>query len=96
MAKVCAFSRPGSVLPVQSTATCSVHSTHGIHGSGEGGQTACSTKGYKDPPVPRRLVGQSQIPPNLSSAYTVTGSSLPGIRFAGQQGKIRTGSQTSL
>ena len=27
-------------------------------------------QGYKNPPVPRRLVGQSQIPQNLSPAYT--------------------------
>ena len=45
-------------------------------------------KGYKNPPVPRRLVGQSQIPPNMSPAYTDTGSS---GRKVGQQGEIRSG-----
>ena len=35
-------------------------------------------RGYQDPPVPRRLVGESQIPPNLSPAYTDLGSSLVG------------------
>ena len=65
-----AVSHPGSVLPVQSTAIWSLHSTHGVHCSGKGGQTDCLTKGYKDPPVPRRLDGKSQIPPNLTPACT--------------------------
>ena len=90
------FSRPGSVLPIQSTAIWSVHSTHGVHGSDERGQVFCTAMGCKDPPVPRRLVGQSQIPPNLSPAYTDTGSSLSGVTLVGQQGEIRTETQTSL
>ena len=44
----------------------------------------------KDPPVPRRLVGLSKISPNMSPAYRDTGSSLPGIRLAGQLGNIGT------
>ena len=65
---------PGSVLQLQSSPIWSVQSTHGVHGNGEGGQTDCITKGYKGPPVPRQLVGQSQMPPNLSSAYTNSSS----------------------
>ena len=34
------------------------------------------TERYKNPPVPRRLVGESHIPPNLSPAYTDLGSSV--------------------
>ena len=30
------------------------------------------TQGFKKPPVPRRLVGESQIPPGLSPTYTGT------------------------
>ena len=60
-----------SVLAIQSTAFWSVHRNHGVPGSGEGGHTDCLTKGYKNPPVPRRLVCQIQIPPNLSPAYTL-------------------------
>ena len=71
--EVHAFSHPGSVLPVQSW---SVHSTHGVHSGGQRGQTDGLTEGYKNPPVPRRLVGESHIPPNLSPAYTDLGSSL--------------------
>ena len=40
----------------------------------EGGQTNGFTQGYKN--LPRRLVGQSQIPPSLSPEYTKTSSSV--------------------
>ena len=46
-----------------------VHSPcNGIHSSGEGGITDGFTQRYNNSPVPRRLVGQSQIPPSLSPA----------------------------
>ena len=32
---------------------------HGVHCSGQRGQVSCTAKGYKNPPVPRRLVGHS-------------------------------------
>ena len=54
------------------------------------------TKGYKNPPVPGRLVGQSQIPPNLSPAYTDSSSYLSGVRLVSQHREIGTGPQTSL
>ena len=44
------------------------------------GQTDGFTEGYKNPPVPRRLVGESHVPPNLSPAYTDLGSSLSRTR----------------
>ena len=84
--EVHAFSRPGSVLPVQSTTFWSVHSTNGVHSGGQRGQSDGFTKGYKDPPVPRRLVGESHIPPNLSPAYTDLGSFLLRTRLADEQG----------
>ena len=46
----------------QSTTLWSVHSSTGVHGCGQRGQTDGSTEGYKNPPVPGRLVGPSQIP----------------------------------
>ena len=54
------FSRPGSNQPVQTTTLWPGHSIHGVHGSGKGGQIDGTTQGYKDPPVPRQLIGQSQ------------------------------------
>ena len=55
-----------------------VYSTRGVHFSDQRGQTDGFTEGYKDPPVPRQLVGLAQIPPNLSPAYTDTSSYLSG------------------
>ena len=94
--EVYAFSRPGSVLLIQSNAIWSVHSTHGVYSSGKRVQVSCTTKGYNDLPVARRLVGQSQIPPNLSPAYTNRSDYFSGPRLAGQPGEIRSGPQTSI
>ena len=45
----------------------------------------------------RRLVGQSQIPPNLFPEYTDHNSYLSGCRLASERGEIiRTGPQTSI
>ena len=89
-------SHPGSVLPVQSPTLWFVHSTHGVHSGGQRGQTDGFSEGYKNPSVPRRLVFESHIPPNLSPAYTDLGSSLSRIRLAGEQGEVRTGSKTGF
>ena len=94
--RVHAFSHPRSVLPVQSPTLWPVHSTHGVHSGGQRGQTDGFTEGYKNPPVPRRLVGESHIPPNLSPAYTDLGSCLSRTRLAGEQGEVRTGSKTGF
>ena len=68
--EVHAFSPPGLVLPIQSPTLCPLHSSHGVHSSSQRGQTHGTTEGYKDPPVPRRLVGESLIPQNLSTTRT--------------------------
>ena len=94
--EVHAFSHPGSVLPVQSPTLWPVNSTHGFHSGGQRSQTDGFTEGYKNPPVPRRLVGESHIPPNLSTAYTDLGSSLSRTRLAGEQGEVRTGAKTGF
>ena len=90
------FSPPGSVLPVQSPTLRPFHSTHGVHSGGQRVQTDGLTEGYKNPPVPRRLVGESHIPPNLSPAYTYLGSSLSRVGLAGEQGEVRTGTKTGF
>ena len=60
----------GSDIPVQGSSIRFVHSTHGVHCYSKRGKTDDHTQGYKNPPVPRRLVGESQIPSGLSPAYT--------------------------
>ena len=94
--EVHAFSPPGSVLPLQGPTLWPIHSPHGIHSGGQRGQTHGSSEGYKDPPVPRQLAGESLYPTHLSPAYSNPSHTVPGTRVAGEQGKIRTGSQTGL
>ena len=63
------ISCPGPVIPVQSPAIWTVNSTLGVCWNCKRDETGGFTQGYKDPPVPRRLVGESQIPPYLSPTY---------------------------
>ena len=46
--------------------------------------------------VPRRLVGESQIPRNLSPTYPNPCQNVPGPRLAGKFREIRAGTQTGL
>ena len=86
----------GSDIPVQSSALWSVHSTHGVYCSSEGSKTDGHTQGYKNPPVPRRLVGESQVPPNLSPAYQKSSENVSRPRLASECRKMRAGTQASL
>ena len=63
-----------SDIPVQRTAIQFVHSTHGVHCSSKGRETDGHTQGYKNPPVPRRVVGESHIPPGLSGEFRKIGT----------------------
>ena len=54
------------------------------------------TQGYKNPPIPRRLVGESQIPPGLSPAYSRSSENMPKIRLAGEFGQVGTGTKADL
>ena len=63
------ISHPRLGIPVQGPAIRFVHSTFGVRRDTKGGE---HTQGFRNPPVPRRLVGESQIPPGLSPTYTGT------------------------
>ena len=52
------ISCPEQNISVQSTAIRTVHSSHGVSSDSKGGETDGHTQGYKDPPVPRRLVDE--------------------------------------
>ena len=84
---------PGSDIPVQSPTLWSVHSPHGIHCSDKGSKTDGHTEGYKNPPVLRRLVGKSQVPPSLSPAYPNLSTTVSRPWLAGEFRKIGTGTQ---
>ena len=73
------ISCPGSDIPVQGPALWAVHSTLGVYCDSKGGETDGQSQGYKDPPVPRRLVGESHIPPGLSSTYSESGENMSKI-----------------
>ena len=90
------ISCPGADIPIQSTALWSIHSTLGVHCDNERGETDGDPPGYKDPPVPRRLVGESQIPPSLSSTYPVVSDNVSETRLAGEYRKVGAGAQTRL
>ena len=94
--EVHAFSYPGQDLSIQSIAPWSVHSPHRVYSGVQRGQISGNEKGYKNPPVPRQLVGQSQIPLNLSSKHTNLGSCLSRIGLASERGQIGAGTQTSF
>ena len=90
------YSQSDQEVPVQSPTLWPLHSSHGVQSGGQRGHTDGTAEGYKNPPVPRRLVGENHIPSNLSPAYTDLGSSLLGTRLAGEQGKVRAGLKTGF
>ena len=90
------ISCPRSDIPVQGTALWSVHSTLGVHCNSKRGETDGHTQGYKDPPVPRRLVGKSHIPPGLSPTYSKASGNMPKIGLAGEFQQVGVGSKTDL
>ena len=85
-----------SDIPIQGTAIWSVHSTLGVHCGSKGSETDGQTQGYKNPQVPRRLVGESQIPPGLSPAHSESSENMPKIRLAGECRQVGTGSKADL
>ena len=87
---------PRPDIPIQSTTFRSVHSTLGVHFSSKGGETDGHAQGYKNPPVPRRLVGAGQIPPGLSPTYSGPSKNVPRPRLAGECRKVGAGAQASL
>ena len=90
------ISFPGSDIPVQSTAIRSVDSRHGVPYYSKRGKADGHSERYKDPPIPRRLVGESHIPPGLSPTYTGPSKNVPTFRLAGECRKVGTGTQTSF
>ena len=90
------FSYPGRDLSVQSTTLWSFHNPYGVYNGGQGDKTTSNETGYKDPPVPRRLVGQSQVPPKLSPTHTDLSSSLSRFGLASERGKIRAGTKINF
>ena len=94
--EVSQISCPRPDISIQGSPLWPIHSTHGIYCGSERSEADGHTQGYKDPPVPRRLVGQSQVPPSLSPAYPNAGENVPRPWLASEFGKIRTGAKTGF
>ena len=90
------ISCPRSDIPIQGSSLWSVHSTLGVHCDSQGGEIDGRTQGYKNPPVPRRLVGEGEIPFNLLTTHTNPSKNVSETRLASECRKIRTGAKTSL
>ena len=90
------ISRPGTDLSVQSSPFRTIHSSHGVYCHSKGGETYGHSEGYKTPPIPRRLVGESHIPPGLSSTYTGPSTTVQTFRLAGEHRKVGIGTQASF
>ena len=93
--KISEISCRRSDIPIQGSALWSVHSSLGIHCGSKGGETDGHTQGYKDPPIPRRLVSESQILPGLSPAYADPIRNMPKIRLASEHGQVGTGPEAN-
>ena len=87
---------PGSDIPIQGTALWSVHNPVGVHCNSKRGKTDGHTQGYKNPPVPRRLVGEGQILSGLPPTHPSPSGHMPKFRLAGEFGQVGTGSQADL
>ena len=90
------ISCPRSDIPVQGSALWSVNSTLGVQCNSKRSETDGHSQGYKDPPVPRQLVGEGHIPPGLSPTYSEFGKNMSKIGLAGEFGQVRAGSKADL
>ena len=68
----------------------------GVHQSGQGGQADRSSKGCKDPPVPRRLVVESPLSGNLPTTYPDPLGPLPRVGLGSKHEEIGTDSSAGF
>ena len=94
--EVHAFSSPRQDLSVQGLTLWPVHSSQGVYHDSQRSKMASLEAGYKDPPVPRRLVGQSQVSPSLSSAYTKINDTVQRSGMVDKRREIRAGTKADF
>ena len=73
-----------------------LHSSYGVHLRGQRGKIDGSSLGYKNPPVPRRLVDSSPHQRILPPGDPAPPSPLPGVGLGGEPTKIGIGTQTGF
>ena len=72
------------------------HGSSRVHQDSQGGETYGSEQGYKNPPVPRRLVTESPFEGNWSPSHPSSVVSLPRTGLAGQHQKVGVESSKGL
>ena len=85
-----------SDLPIHSSPLWSGHSSPRVYKGGQGSETDGTSKGYPNPPVPRRLVTESPVPGNLPTTYPDPLGPSPTIRVGCKHEKVRTNLPTGL
>ena len=73
-----------------------LNSSYGVHLCGQRGQVNGSISGYKDPPVPRRLVDSSPHQRILPPGHPVPPRPLPGVGLGSESPKIGVGTQAGV
>ena len=72
------------------------HGSSRVHQDSQGGETYGSEQGYKNPPVPRRLVTESPFEGDWSPSHPGSFVALPRTGLASQPQKVGTESSTGL
>ena len=85
-----------SNLPVQGSAVRPSDGSFGIHKGGEGGEIDGPVQGYKDPPVPRRLVASSALSGGLCEPNADPDGSVSAVGMVSQFAKVGTCSPTGV
>ena len=94
--KVPLFSLPEPIISVSGPSLWPINSSYGVHLCGQRGQVNGSVPGYKDPPVPRRLVDSSLHQRILPPGHPVSPRPLPGVGLDSESPKITVGTQTGV
>ena len=87
---------PKSVLSVPGPSLWPLNSSNGVHLCGQRGKINGSIPGYKDPPVPRRLVDSSPYQRILPPGHPIPPCPLSGIGLGGEPAKVGVGTQTGF
>ena len=87
---------PKPDLPVPGPTRWPLHSSYGVYLRGQRGKIDGPSLGYKNPPVPRRLVDSSPHQRIFPPGDPVPPCLLPGIGLGGEPTKIGVGTQTGF
>ena len=87
---------PKSVLSVPGPSLWPLNGSNGVHLCGQRSQVNGSVPGYKDPPVPRRLVNLSPYQRILPPGHSVPPRPLSGVGLGGEPTKVRVETQTGV